>query len=121
MPIVSVARETTVKPGARLSARTANRASASTESTTVRIDPSATLLILTGRVLRPPPETRHHLLPRPDLVERVGIVEAAVLHHVLERVGVLDVVERILVEHLKVRQLPRLQRADIVLGPDRFR
>src|SRR5207253_1699326 len=81
---------------------------------------SPLVLVLPSDVVSPPPEPRNRLLPRPDLVQCTSIVQPAVLHYVLDRVRVLDVLERILVEHLKIRELPRLERPEILLVSDRL-
>src|SRR5437899_2961909 len=68
----------------------------------------------------PPPQPRHLLLPRPHFVERVALVQSAVLHHIANRVRVFDVVERILIENLKVGELTGFQRSDVLLVADRL-
>ena len=57
---------------------------------------------------------------RPDLLERVPEEQLAVLHDPADRVGVADVLERILVEHHEVRELARFHRADVALEADRL-
>src|SRR5689334_21963088 len=46
------------------------------------------------RILTPPPLSRHGFHARPHFVERVAVVQASVLHDVLDRVRVLYVLER---------------------------
>src|SRR5581483_6185418 len=60
------------------------------------------------------------LLPRPHFVERVAIVEAAVLHDVADRFRVANVLERIPVEHEEIRLLPRLERSNLFAQPERL-
>src|SRR6266545_1183922 len=45
---------------------------------------------------------RQGTLPRPDLVQAVALVEAAVLHHVADGVGVPQVLQRVFVQHDQV-------------------
>src|SRR6266704_2368118 len=42
--------------------------------------------LLRRRFLPPPPHPPQRPLPRPDLVQRLALVEPAVLHHVADRV-----------------------------------
>src|SRR5205085_474497 len=94
----------------------------SAATTDLRPRPSASLPVLSPRdAVGPPPQPRDLLLPGPDLAHRIAVVQATVLHHVTNGVRVLDVLERILVEHLKVGQLPRLERSEVFLVSDRFR
>ena len=58
------------------------------------------------------------LLLRPDHVECVPVVDLTVLDHVLDRVGVLDVVERVAMQYEDVGELADLDRADVLLQPD---
>src|SRR5690606_23429587 len=57
---------------------------------------------------------------RPYLVERVAVVEPAVLHHVPYRVRVADVLERIAVQHEQVGELATLQCAEVAAETDRL-
>src|SRR6186997_1008746 len=50
-----------------------------------------------------PPLLGHRTLAWPDLVQCAALVYATVLHHEADRVRVLDVVERIRVQHDQVR------------------
>src|SRR6187551_1662869 len=66
------------------------------------------------RILTPPPLCRQGPNARPYLIERVAVVEPAVLHHVPDAICVPDVLERIPVEHLQVRELPDLEGTEIL-------
>src|SRR5215467_5850117 len=66
-----------------------------------------------GLVVIPEPEGLEFLLLGPDLVERVALEEFAILHHPVNGVGVVDVIERILVHDDQIRQLARLDGADV--------
>src|SRR5262245_22207679 len=56
-----------------------------------------------------------------DLVQRRRVVEPAVQHHHRDRFRVADVLERILVEHDEVRELPLLDRAELAVEADGLR
>src|SRR5690606_9917710 len=56
----------------------------------------------------------------PDLVQRGGGVESAVLHHVQNRPAVRDVLERVRVEDDQIRELPRLDAPQVLTEPDRL-
>src|SRR5262245_55543755 len=60
-----------------------------------------------------PPERGAVLHDGRDLVERVRVVEPAVLHHARDRLGVADVGERVLVHDEQIRKLAGLERADL--------
>ena len=47
------------------------------------------------------------------LVERLRVVQPAVQHHHVDRLGMTDVLERVPVEHDQVRQLPLLERPEV--------
>src|SRR5690349_4964406 len=73
--------------------------------------------------LRAVRNTRHRLhllLPRPQLIERVAVVQATVLHHVTDRVRIANVVERVRIEHDEIGELPCLDRSEIAPEPDGF-
>src|SRR5688572_17735669 len=53
-------------------------------------------------------------LPRPDLVERVTVVETAIHHHIPNAVRVAKILERVAVQHYQIGELPRLQRAQVL-------
>ena len=55
--------------------------------------------------LVPPPHRRQRLFPRPDLVQRGALVQPPVLHHVMDLLGVVDVLERIRIEDDQVGEL----------------
>src|SRR5919109_1140660 len=61
-----------------------------------------------GLVVVPEPERLELLLFRPHLVERLALEEFAVFLHPVNRVRVVDVVERVLVHDDQVSQLARL-------------
>jgi len=48
-----------------------------------------------------------------ELIEGGGVVDATVLHHQRDVVGVADVVDRVGVEHHQVAELARLLAAEI--------
>ncbi len=70
--------------------------------------PSARSRLTRPLLVRGPVERRQRLLFRPDLIERFAIAHHARLDHVPNGFRVLDIVERILIEHNQVRQFPRL-------------
>ena len=59
--------------------------------------------------------------PRPPLVQRAGVVQAAVLHHVADAVRVPDAVERVGFEDDEVGQLARLDGAEVAVQADGLR
>src|SRR5690606_34896243 len=64
--------------------------------------------------VEPVPQERRELpAAGPELVERLAVVQPAVLHDVADRYGVADVVERVAVEDDEVRELAGLDRADV--------
>src|SRR5687768_8214543 len=71
-------------------------------------------------VFRHPAEQRELPLPRPDLVESESVVDHPTLQDVADLVGVLDVVERIGVEHQEIGQLADLEGPDVPIEPDAF-
>src|SRR5690606_31869583 len=73
------------------------------------------------RLVVPPRLRRERPLPRPDLVERIGVVEPAVLHDVPDPRAVADILERIRIEHEDVGELARLEGAEVLAEPDRLR
>src|SRR5688572_9044877 len=76
---------------------------------------------LRQRPLRlPPPGPVDRALARPDLRERLRLVQSPILHHVSYRVRVADVLQRIRIEHLKVREPPSLQRSELLSESDRL-
>src|SRR5205823_5104131 len=62
----------------------------------------------------PPPHLRQRLLARPHFVQRCAFIQPPVLHHVMDLLGVVDVLERIRVEHDQVGQLAGLERAQVL-------
>src|SRR5688572_33207520 len=71
-------------------------------------------------LLRHPPHPVERLVARRHLFQRVGVVQSTVLHHVAERVGVADVLQRIAIEHLKIGELSNLQRPQVTGHADRL-
>src|SRR5438045_215411 len=84
--------------------------------------PPHTLGSASNRRRRPvlPHEMLQCALARVHLVQRVPVIHAPVLHHVADRVGVLDVIERILIEYDEIRELAPLDRAEIAAHADAF-
>src|SRR6186997_2532169 len=68
-----------------------------------------------------PEQLRARLWVVADLVQRRGVVEAAVEHHHADRLRVADVLERIPVQDDQVRELARLDRSDLLVQPQRAR
>src|SRR5262245_55639862 len=66
------------------------------------------------RRLVPPPEAGQGLAVGPGPVEGVAVEELAVLHHVSDRVGVVDVLEGILGQDDEVGELARLEAAEVL-------
>src|SRR5262245_23412262 len=52
---------------------------------------------------------------RPDLIERHRVVQRSTLHHVLHVQRVLDVRERVRVEHHQVREFAHFELAEVVV------
>src|SRR2546430_15183813 len=71
--------------------------------------------------LLPPPHLRQRLLARPHFVQRCAFIQPPVLHHVMDLLGVVDVLERIRVEHDQVGQLAGLERAQVLVHSDAVR
>src|SRR5437870_11937595 len=61
--------------------------------------------------LIPPPHRRQGSLPRPHFIQRSAVVQSPVLHHVANLLGVVDVVERVRVQHHEIAELAGLERA----------
>ena len=72
------------------------------------------------RGLLPPPESRQRPFVGPGPVERIAVEELAVLHHVADRVGVVDVLERVLRQHDEVGELAGLDAAKVLGVADRL-
>src|SRR5215469_3876938 len=73
-----------------------------------------TPLVFSSRLLIPPPHPRERHLVGPHLIERVAVVQAAILHDRGNLRGVVDVLERIGVEHHEIGELAGLERAEIL-------
>src|SRR5215472_3295859 len=71
-------------------------------------------------VFVPPPERRKGLLLGIDVVQRVTVEELAVFHDVADAGGVVDIVERIFVEHDEIGELARLDGAEVLLEAHGF-
>src|SRR2546425_1421580 len=85
-----------------------------------RSTPLLDVLLAVGS-LPPPPHPTQRALPRPDFVQGLALVEPAVLHHVADRVGIVDVLERVGVEHDEIGELARLERTQVVLHAEGVR
>src|SRR5688572_8497309 len=70
------------------------------------------------RILPIPREPLELSFGRPELVECVSIVQPTVLHDVSDRIRVLDLDQRILVEYQEVRKLTNLERPDVLPQSD---
>src|SRR5260370_22093255 len=68
----------------------------------------------TARLVAPPPKRWDLLFHRPDLIQRVAVEQLAVLHDVMNRVGVLDVLQRIFGHDHHVGQTPGLKYAQVL-------
>src|SRR3990172_9637120 len=66
----------------------------------------------------PPELLRERLLHGPDLIERRGLEELAVLHHVADGVRVLDLFQRVPIEDQHVRELSRLYPPEVGVESD---
>src|SRR6266545_3258515 len=66
----------------------------------------------------PPPHRRQGSCARPHLVQRLALVQPPVLHHVMDFLRVVDVVERIRVQHHEIGELAGLERAQVLVHPD---
>src|SRR6478735_1701249 len=62
-----------------------------------------------------PPEWQPLARMVPDLVHRSGVIQAAIHHHPADRIAVLDVFERIPVEHDEIGKLAFLEGSDVVV------
>src|SRR5919205_455138 len=67
-----------------------------------------------------PPQMGERSLPRPALRQVLALVESPVFHHEPYGLGVVDVIQRILVQHDQVGHLARFERAQIPSQSDRL-
>src|SRR5207247_11021329 len=78
----------------------------------------ATPLLDAFWLLIPPPHAWQGTGARPDLVQRLAFIQPAVLHDVANLLGVVDVVERVRVQHHEIAELAGLERAQLPVHPD---
>ena len=76
---------------------------------------------LSSRSLIPPPHSRRSFLLWPDLVERVPFEQLSILHHVVDRIGVPNVIQRVLRQHDQVGELSYFDAPQILGVANRFR
>jgi hypothetical protein len=67
-----------------------------------------------------PIELRRWRGPWMNLCQRVGVVDATVLHHESQRLRVTDRLERVAIQYHEVGKLPGLDRAEVATEPDGF-
>src|SRR5207249_1611868 len=73
------------------------------------------------RLSSPPPHAWECLLARPHLIQRLALIQPPIFHHISNCIRVVDVLERIGIQHDQIVELARLERPEILLEPNRVR
>src|SRR5215472_1457086 len=100
-PFISLRTKPHTSPAARISSTAA--CSATPAACKLFVRSFALCRLCCARLVVPPPQRRERLLLRPDFIERRAFEKFAILHHVLDQLGVVDVHQRILLQNNHVR------------------